>query len=133
MPIPVDRGRNDYDWKVVSDENSVDTGSESMVQQSFKEEVDINTIVRRYGITQSLPFGPDGGMYGDFTGIVDYEAAVALIEDTQRRFMALPAEAREKFKNDPQRLIEFAQASTQEEFDAVFRPAGEPAPVTPAA
>lgn len=113
---------SDYDPKEVSEDVSVDTGSESLVQQHFKDEVDINTIVRRYGITAGMPFGPDGGMYGDFTGIVDYESALELVKDTQSRFMRLPAEMREKFGNNPGALVRFAQENTPEEFEAAFRP-----------
>lgn len=130
MPIPTNRGRLGYDAKEVSDEVSVYTGDKSLVQQHFKDEVDVNTIVRRFGITAGMPFGPDGGMYGDFTGIVDYESAVALIKDTESRFMRIPAELREKFNNNPGMLVRFAQDSSAEEFEAFFRPA-EPGPVVP--
>lgn len=130
MPIPWNTGRGDYLWKEVSDDSRVDTGSESMVQQHFKDEVDINTVVRRYGITAGMPFGPDGGMYGDFTGIVDYDSAVALIKDTEDRFHRIPAEIREKFNNNPGLLVKFAQDSTAEEFEAFFEPM-VPGPVIP--
>lgn len=122
MPIPANVGRLDYDWAEVSDEYAKNTGSESLVQQHFKDEVDINSIVRRYGITAGMPVRADGAMYGDFTGISDYESAVALVESTRDRFMRLPAELREKFGNSPGALVQFAQNSTEEEFDAVFKP-----------
>lgn len=128
--IPRNRGRGAYEWKEVSDVTSVDTGQTTLVQQHFKDEVDINTIVRRYGITAGLPFGPDGGMYGDFTGITDFDSAVALIKDTEDRFMRIPAELREKFNNNPGMLVRFAQDSTAEEFDAFFKPV-QPGPVVP--
>lgn len=130
MPIPTNRGRLGYDWREVSNETAIDTGSETLVQQQFKDEVDINTVVRRYGITAGMPFGPDGGMYGDFSGIVDYESAMALIKDTDARFMRIPAELREKFNNNPGMLVRFAQNSSAEEFEAFFRPM-EPGPVIP--
>lgn len=126
MPIPKDRGRHGYDWKEVSEEVAVYTGDKSLVQQHLKDEVDINTIVRRYGITAGMPFGPDGGMYGDFTGITDFQSAVDLVKDTETRFMRLPAELREKFRNDPGALVQFAQNSSPEEFDAIFANPGPP-------
>lgn len=119
---------SEYDPRAVSDAAATDTGSETLVQQHFKEEVDVNTIVRRYGITAGTPFGPDGGMYGDFTGITDYESAVALVRDTEARFMRLPAEARERFGNNPGQLVAFAQASSPEEFEAALAPPVPPVP-----
>lgn len=125
--IPTTRGRLAYDWKEVSDETAIDTGPETLVQQSFKDEVDINTITRRFGITATMPFGRDGGMYGDFSGITDFDSAVALVKDTERRFHTLPADLREKFRNNPTNLVRFAQNSTAEEFNAIFNKPGPPA------
>lgn len=125
--IPTTAGRLEYDWKEVSNETALETGSDTLVQQSFKEEVDINTIVRRFGITGNMPFGRDGGMYGDFTGITDFQSAVDLVNDTQTRFMTLPAQLREKFSNDPAAIVRFAQSSSKEEFDALFNNPGPPA------
>jgi len=131
MPIPANKGRGAYDWKDVSDENTVDTGTETYVQQQFQEEVDINTIVRRFGITGALPFGPGSAMYGDFTGITDFESAMELVKSTQERFMALPAELREKFGNNPGKLVKFAQESSEEEFLNTFAARTEPAKPAP--
>lgn len=126
MPIPKDRGRHGYDWKEVSEEVAVYTGDKSLVQQHFKDEMDINTIVRRYGITAGMPFGRDGGMYGDFTGITDFQSAVDLVRDTEIRFMRLPAEVREKFRNNPGEMVRFAQSSSPEDFEAIFNKPGPP-------
>lgn len=120
--IPKGASLHGYDAKEVSERLAVDTGSQTLVQQHFKDEVDVNTIVRRFGITAGMPFGRDGGMYGDFTGIVDYESAVALVNDTEARFARLPAEIREKFRNNPGELVRFAQENTPEDFEAAFKP-----------
>lgn len=121
--------------KEVSDATGMDTGPESMVQEQFRDEVDINAIVRRYGIATGVPVPSAGAMYGDFTGITDFESAVDLVKNTEGRFMALPAEVREKFLNNPGNLVRFASESTPEEFEAVFKtaPAGAVADVVDAA
>lgn len=106
-----------YDAHAVSLESAVHTGSESVVQQHLVDEVDINTIVRRFGITASRPSGDVGGVYGDFTGITDFESAVEAVERAQAGFMALPAEVRERFGNDAGRLLERAQQATAEVLD----------------
>lgn len=119
-----------YDAALVSDETGVDTGSESLVQQHFVDEVDINTIMRRYGVTRELPLGPATGIYGDFTGISDYESAVERVEGARERFMKLPASVRERFRNDPGELIRAAENLPEEEFLGMFE-ATPPAPVAP--
>lgn len=96
-------------------------GGESKVQQAFKDEVDVNVIVRRFGVTQASA-GQTMGVYGDFTGIHDYESAVERIEGAQRRFMSLPAEVRERFRNDPGVLIRAANELSEEEFARVLDP-----------
>jgi len=115
-----------YDPRAESDAVAVDTGSETLVQQSFKEEVDVNTIARRFGVTSSMALGPGKPMYGDFTGITDFDSAVALVDGARKRFGKLPAELREEFGNDPANLVRFASSSTPEEFEEFFAP--EPAP-----
>lgn len=119
--IPFNASLGSYDHKAVSEETAIDCGDESLVQQHFKEEVDVNTIVRRFGLTPELPAWRTG-VYGDFTGISDYESAVQRIEATQNAFMALPATLRDRFKNDPAELVRYAQSHTEEEFDALMAP-----------
>lgn len=104
---------------------SVDEG---LVQQHMKDEVDVNTIVRRFGITGQLPLGPNTGIYGDFTDIFDYDGAVERVRGARERFLKLPAEVREKFDNDPGKLIALAQSMPEVEFNALVNP---PAVVAP--
>jgi len=123
MGIPLDASLRSYDAKAVSDGTALHTGSETLVQQHLKDEVDINTIVRRFGLTRDMPAGAAGGVYGDFTGISDYDGALEAIRRAREGFMVLPPEVRERFGNDPGRLIRFAQESSPEAFDAAMKPA----------
>lgn len=109
-----------YDAAQHSRATSTFTGADSLVQQHFKDEVDINTIMRRFGLTRELPLGPASGVYGDFTGISDFSSAMERIEGARERFMALPPEVRERFDNDPGKLIAMASALPAAEFDALF-------------
>lgn len=111
---------------------AVDTGRETYTQQQFANEVDINTIVRRFGLTREMPSGRIGGVFGDFTGIFDYESAVAAVERAGAGFMALPPDIREKFGNDPGRLIEFVELASDEEVAGLTPPVAPVAPVEPA-
>lgn len=123
MPLKM-RG---YDARALSEETGTDTGSDTIVQQHYADEVDINTIVRRFGVTGSMPFGPNGpAIYGDFSGISDWESALATIERAEESFMALPAEVRAKFDNDPGKLVEYSQSVSEEEFLTTFAARTEP-------
>lgn len=116
-------GLHGYDAVEVSDATGLDTGSETIVQQHYGEEVDINTIVRRFGVTGALPLGPEGpAIYGDFTGITDYESARDTIERANTAFMNLPADVRLKFDNDPAKLIAMSQSMSEEAFSEFVSP-----------
>jgi len=90
-----------------------DTGRDTYVQQQFKEDADINNIIRRFGIGQ-LPVVHEG-VYGDFTGITDYRSAVAAVARAEEGFMRLPAEARDRFGNDPGKFLEYAEQVSEAE------------------
>lgn len=102
------------------------------VQQHFRDEVDINTIVRRFGVAGQLPaFSPEG-VYGDFTDIEDYDGAVERIDRADRAFMSLPAEVRERFHNDASELVRAASISDLDEFGKLVFPVKESGvPVVP--
>lgn len=129
--IPLEASLRSYDAKKVSDDTAKqDSGEVSLVQQQFGAEVDINNIVRRFGLTGDVPFAGPQGVYGDFSGITDYESALAKIEGANDRFMKLPAEVRDKFENNPGTLIRLANELDAKEFGKLLEP---PAPVVPPA
>jgi len=88
----------------------------SMTQQQFASELDINTILRRFNVTGSAPLGAYAPMYGDFTGIHDWQDAVEKVRRANEDFMRLPPEVRERFRNDPGELIEYAKSHTFEQW-----------------
>jgi len=111
-PIPPDQGiflrtNWNYNRDLVSYETGLKCEDPSLAQQQFAEDADINTIVRRFGITGKLPENATFPSYGDFTGISDYRSALEALDQADREFMALPAEVRAAMDNDPQRLLEF--------------------------
>lgn len=130
VPDSLEPGLRRYDAKKLSDALAIDTTLEpTLVQQQFADEVDVNTIVRRFGITREMPFGTAEGVYADFSGVTDYQSALDKISDARERFMGLPPDVRERFNNDPGELIEFAQRVSPEEFDAAFAPVEPDPPV----
>ena len=69
------RSPYNYDAELVSDETGLDCLDVSLTKQSFVEECDINTIVRRFGLTGELPDGVRAPTFGDFTEVVDFKTA----------------------------------------------------------
>lgn len=80
---------------------------EKVTKDSFAEECDINTIVRRFGLTGQLPTDVRAPMYGDFTEAMDYQSALHAVMAAQDSFMAMPAEVRQRFGNDPAAFVDF--------------------------
>lgn len=80
----------------------------SMTQQQFAAECDINNIMKKYdntGLITHLARKP--AMYGDFSGISDYQGMLDTIRYADEAFMTLPASTRQRFENDPQKLLNF--------------------------
>lgn len=98
-----------YDTDQASQEAATVIEGESMAQQQFKDECDINVIVQRFGLTGELPENLRLPVSGDFTGIVDFKTAMDAVSQAQSAFMELPAQLRARFENDPQRLMRFLE------------------------
>lgn len=107
---PTVRQAFDYDTDQVSQATGMEFDpEEGRTQQSFRDEVDINTIVERFGLTGELPDNMRLPQSGDFTGITDFHTAMSAVRQAQEQFMQLPGAMRERFNHDPQRLLSFLE------------------------
>ena len=79
----------------------------SKTKQSFREETDINQLVKRYHQTGLLPRRSGQPAYGDFSGAEDYSTAQLRIKDAEASFEALPIKIKQRFKNNPGNLMDF--------------------------
>lgn len=79
----------------------------SRTQQAFAEEVDINTIVRRFGLDGKLPESVRMPTFGDFSEVIDFQTAMNAQVLAREAFDAMPAGVRARFHNDPQEFVEF--------------------------
>lgn len=70
-------------------------------QQHQAEEADINTIVRRFGVTGQLPQVPLPPSLEEFADIFDMQTALNVMAQAKASFMGLPADVRAAFNNDP--------------------------------
>ena len=105
--LPFLRTPYNYDRDAASNESGLACEEPSLTQQHFKDETDINNILRQFNITGMLPEAPLSPRYGDFSGIVDYHTALNSVIAAQSEFDGLPAQIRARFNNDPAELIEF--------------------------
>lgn len=90
-----------------SDATGLGDFDKSLTHQSFAEEADINTIVRRFGLTGELPSDVRMPMNGDFSDVPDLRAALHILMEARDSFMSMPADVRARFNNDPARLMDF--------------------------
>lgn len=97
-----------YDPDENSDRSKLIFTRPSRTKQSFRDECDINTILRQFNVTGQLPVGSVQPQYGDFSGITDYQSALNAVMAAQDSFLQLPAKVRAKFDNDPALFVEFA-------------------------
>lgn len=86
----------------------LDTGSESRTKQSFKDQCDINNIMKKYIKTGTIThIRNSNGKYGDFTSAMDYHDAMNAVHEANEAFMGLSAAVRSRFDNDPGKLLDF--------------------------
>lgn len=121
-----------YDMDIVSRETGLLCEDESLAVQSAKEETDINTIVRRFGLTGELPGDVDMPQSGDYAGVGDFHAAMNVVRKAQEEFLRVPADVRARFQNDPQRFTDFFNdPDNQEEAIRLGLATRKPVPVPP--
>lgn len=101
------RSRFNYDRDAASLSSGLECLDESKAQQNFKDECDINTIVRRFGLTGQLPENVRTPRYEDYSEVFDFQSAMNSVRAAGEGFMELPAHIRAKFANDPQQFLEF--------------------------
>lgn len=114
------------------DQDSIDTGlaclDASLAQQSFKEEVDILTIVSRFGLDGKMPQVIDLPEAADYEGIFDYQTAMNALVKTRETFDALPYKIRDRFNNNPEKFYNFVINPENEEEIYRLGLAQKPAP-----
>ena len=81
----------------------------TLAQQQFKDECDINNIVKNYSQTGVLPVSQKVGAFLDVSNVSDYQEALHTVYEAQRAFDALPSNIRSRFENDPNQLLAFIE------------------------
>lgn len=107
-------------------------GKTSRTLQSHKKETDINHIMKKFRETGVLPVPQNRQpFFGDFSDTPDYLAAQNALVNLRTSFAMLPAATRERFSNDPGKVLEFLSDKENEaeaiKLGLVKKPALKPA------
>lgn len=81
----------------------------SMTKKEYQLDTNINVIIERYTKTGRLetPFDHAKGIYGDFSNADDFQTAQNKLARAWSNFNQLPVRIRERFGNDPAKLLDF--------------------------
>lgn len=112
---PFVRSPYNYDRHAASNASGLLCRDPSLAVQDAKDEVDINTIVRRFGLTGELPEDVRAPSYGDFAGVRDYHSAMNAVCVANEAFDAMPPEVRLRFNNDPGSFVDFCSVPGNED------------------
>lgn len=82
----------------------------SLTVQAAANECDINQIIEKFERTGLMTHVSDRvAKYGDFSEVVDYQTALNMVHRAEEMFMELPVKLRNRFENDPLKMVEFLQ------------------------
>lgn len=82
----------------------------SLTEQQWADDCDVNNIMKRYQTTGEFRhLTGKQGYYADFSNITDYRDMLDTVRYAQEAFASLPADLRQRFLNDPGKLLEFLQ------------------------
>lgn len=107
MTKPFVRDPYNYDTNIAGDESALHCQDPTLTQQHFKEECDINTIVKRFNLTGQLPENIRMPTYADFEQVFDFQSAMNAIAQAGEAFDAMPADVRARFHNNPAEFLDF--------------------------
>lgn len=80
----------------------------SRTDQQFKADCDVNHIVTKFKKTGQIShLAKMQGQYLDVSEIKDLDVALQQVKTAQSAFDSLPAEIRQRFRNDPREYVKF--------------------------
>lgn len=87
----------------------------SLADQSAKDECDINLIIDRANRGMMPPISERIPSFGDFTEVPDFQTMQNMVIQAQEEFEALPSAIRNRFDNEPAKLLAFLANSENRE------------------
>lgn len=82
----------------------------SMARQEFKDQCDINNILKQFkrtGIINHISAQARQGSYEDLPDPIEYQDALNAVLAAQESFATLPSKVRSRFDNDPAKFLDF--------------------------
>ncbi len=86
------------------------SGDKRLTKQSFKDECDINNIMKKYRKTGQLDpasMNQRQEIFADVSEFGDFQEMQNKIQKAEEAFSTLSSELRARFQNDPAQLLEF--------------------------
>lgn len=96
-----------YDSDGVSDDNVLICPEDTMTDQSQKEDADINTLIRRFGLSGEMPVLQRLPIQADYVASMTYKESLDALKAADAQFMELPADLRARFDHDPGKFVAF--------------------------
>ena len=97
-----------YDFRKRSNDSLIFDDTPSCTKQNFKDQCDINFILKKYTRAGVNPFViTESARFGDFSDVPDYQDALNLVTSADEAFMQIDAKVRARFQNNPALLIDF--------------------------
>lgn len=88
-------------------ETGISNFGPSLAVQSDKDRTDIRTIVARSLRGKSVVVNVREGFYADISNAPSYMEALGVVAQANALFASLPSAVRDRFANDPQRMLAF--------------------------
>lgn len=131
MKTPFIRTPYNYDTDEASNLHGLACKDKSLAQQQFKDESDINVLFAKYLETGEMPQIETTLNYQNFEGPFDFQGAMNAVRAAQEQFAQLPARIKNRFDNDPQKLLDFLD-NEENRNEAIFLElVANPATATP--
>ena len=90
---------------------AIEAGEPVLTEQSHKDEVDINKIIKRHGmdlIRKTAMLQSQDFQFDDVSGN-DFQEAMQIITKAQQTFDNMPSALRQQFNNSPAEYLDFVQ------------------------
>jgi phage internal scaffolding protein len=81
-----------------------------MTKQEFKDQCDINNIIKSYKLTGQIAHmaaNAAQGMYADLPEPLDFQEAQNILKQATDSFASLPSQIRDRFENSPHLFLTF--------------------------
>lgn len=128
-----------YTGELVNHATGEVTKPPSLTKQSFKDECDINNIIKQYKVTGMITHmsaNASRGVYADLPDESDFQTAIAVVAEANSAFNTLPSKIRDRFGNDPAKFLAFCQdpanAKEMQDLGLAKAPAAQDPPKPPA-